>query len=103
MNEGGWIMALADSWLGKGFAMIALVFAGGFGGWWTSRANIMNAVTARVEALIGHLEAEIRRLTDAHAGCEIRLNEHKARIDLVEGELRQAKQTIDSIERVKGT
>jgi chromosome segregation ATPase len=102
MNEESWMMALADSWLGKGLAMIVLVFAGAFGGWWTSRANIMNAVTKRVEALIGHLEAEIQRLTTAHAGCEVRLDDHKRRLDQVEGELRQAKQTIDSIERVKG-
>jgi chromosome segregation ATPase len=102
MSEEGWMMALADSWLGKGLAMVVLVIAGAFGGWWTSRANIMNAVTARVEALIGHLESEIKRLTTVHVACEVRLDEHKRRLDQVEGELRQAKQTIDSIDRVKG-
>lgn len=62
----------------------------------------MNAVTNRVNALIGHLEKEIARLTAAHKDREDRCDRVNRRVNDLEGELRLAKQTIDSIERVKG-
>lgn len=99
MNE-GFLMSLADTWLGKGLATIILIMAGAVGGWWTSRANIMNAVNARVETLINHLEKEVGRVTTAHLACEERLDHLNGRIEQISGELAQAKQTLASIERV---
>lgn len=82
-------------------ALAALVGAVA-GGWFASRASIMNAVTKRVESLLGHLEREIGRLTKAHADCEERQAKTDLKVEQLTGELRQAKQTIDSMERVKG-
>jgi hypothetical protein len=80
---------------------LATVIAGIVGGAWTSRANIMGAVNARVESLLGHLEAEIARATAAHQACEERVTRVVQRLNDVEGELRQTKQTLESVERMK--
>jgi chromosome segregation ATPase len=87
----GPVAAVLDLWAVKIMAPL-MTFAGGI---WISRANIMNAVTRRVNDLIGHLEAEIKRLTvrceraeqrcqsaeDAHRDCEARVTEMRTEID----------------------
>jgi len=101
MNEESWLMTLADSWLGKGMAVVVVLFAGAFGGWWTSRANIMNAVNNQVKNLMAHYVGEIKRLTEAHHACEERLHSLEEKVSQLTGERDQAKQTIDSMSRAK--
>ena len=62
---------------------------------------MLGAVNKRVDSLMAHLEAEIERLTKAHGSCEERVVKLTARVEQVEGELRQAKQTVQSISNIK--
>lgn len=93
MNEDGWIAMLGDSWVAKVLGTLLMVAMGALGGWWTSRANIMNAVNEQVKTLMSHYVSEIDRLTKAHHGCE-------ERMDQLEGEVRQQKQIIASMKEV---
>lgn len=86
--------------LGKTAIGVGGIVAGIAGGWFTSRASMLGAVNKRVESLMAHLELEITRLTTAHLSCEERVEKLVLRIEQVEGELRQAKQTVQSIAAV---
>ena len=103
MNENSWITILGDSWMAKAVGVLLMVAMGAFGGWWTSRANIMNAVNEQVKTLMAHYVAEIDRLTHAHRGCEERLDAQDARIHQLAGELRQERQMAESRARIGGS
>lgn len=100
-DGGSMFAALADSWLGKGLATLALVFAGAFGGWWTSRANIMNAVTTKVNGLMDHYASELARVTLDHHACQEEVKGLHGQLEQMRGEVNGLKQTLASIEAAK--
>lgn len=90
---------LGESWIAKAIGVVVMVAMGALGGWWTSRANIMNAVNEQVKTLMSHYVGEIARLTQAEHDCQERLDHQDGRIRQLEGELRQEKQVKDSMRR----
>lgn len=100
MNEGSWIALLGENWAAKALGGLLMIATAAVGGWWASRAKIMNAVTNQVNSLMGHQQHEIQRLTEAELACTLRLERIVLRVEQLEGELRQEKQTVSSMTAV---
>lgn len=94
-------LALGEGWLGK---LIAAGFAGS-AAWFLRRPVEKSAVLAiidkRVEKLFERQDKWIDHITDAHKNCEDHLERVSAEVEQLRGELRQEKQTIASLSRIK--
>lgn len=93
--------ALGEGWLGK---LIVAALAGG-GAWFLRRpvekAAILDMVNKRMTSLMEHQESLITYLTAQHSKCEERCDKLEAEVAQLRGEVRQEKQTIESITRIK--
>lgn len=99
--------SLGEGWLGTLVVAITTLVLGGLSGWAARRplekAGVLEAVNARIEGHMGHLEKELDRLTRADDACRARMQAQDSRIDQLEGELRQANQTVQSLTVVQKT
>lgn len=107
MHEGDLMNWLGDGWLGKLLLAALSICGGGVAGWLArkpiERAGILEAVNSRLEAYMGHLENEVKRLAASDKECKADLRAIHDRVEQLEGELRQEKQTAASIEKVRST
>lgn len=96
--------SLGDGWLGTLLVAALTLVVGGISGWAARRplekGGILEAVNKRIEGHMAHLEAEVNRLTLADVACRERMERQEARIDQLEGELREAKQIAQSIAKI---
>lgn len=97
--------SLGEGWLGKVLVALVTLILGGLSGWAARRplekAGVLEAVNKRLDMHMGHLEKEVERLTRADETCRARIATQDARIDQLEGELRQEKQVMASMVKVQ--